>query len=393
MSTRSPSWPYFLAGLVTALLLFTLGAAAALTWQRLHPAAQTADPGPLYRQAWDIITQDYLGDLPSPAARTHGAIRGSLAAIGDPYTFFVEPEPAQRQQEELEGQFGGIGAHLELSDDGRIRLRPMLERPAALAGLLDGDLLIAIDGQPISALAADPAARLDAAANLLRGPLGSPVRITIQRRQATLDLTITRAVIELPSLSWRPLDQAPAIGYIRIERFSALTGKELHQALDELQAANAANRLILDLRGNPGGLLEAGVDVAAAFLDRDLILSEHTAAGNRKHYRAPTRGRASAAHITILIDHGTASAAEIVAAALQDHTRARLIGETTYGKGSVQRVHRLADDSAIHVTYARWYTPAGRQLDGHGLTPDLPVPPANGRDAPLQAAIDLLTRE
>ncbi len=390
MSTRSPSWPYFLAGLLTALLLFTFGVAAALAWQHLRPAAQTADPGPLYRQAWDIVSQDYLGDLPSPTARTHGAIQGSLAAIGDPYTFFVEPEPAQRQQEQLEGQFGGIGALLELTDDGRIRLRPMVERPAALAGLLDGDLLIAIDGQPVADPTSDPASRLDAAANLLRGPAGSPVRLTILRGQTPLDFTVTRAIIELPSLSWRPLDQAPAIGYIRIERFSALTGKELGQALDGLRQAHAADRLILDLRGNPGGLLDAGVDVAAPFLDGGLILSERTADGDRKDYTAPARGQAAAAQIVILIDHGTASAAEIVAGALQDRGRARLVGETSYGKGSVQRVHRLADDSAIHVTYARWYTPNGRQLDGHGLAPDLPAPPLDGRDAPLEAAIGLL---
>lgn len=393
MSTRHSSWPYFLAGLLTALLIFTLGAAAALAWQHLRPGSASgpvSGPGPLYQQAWDIIAKDYLGQLPAPTDRTYGAIRGSLAAIGDPYTFFVEPEPAQRQQEELEGQFGGIGAHLELSEDGLIRLRPMVDRPAALAGVQEGDLLIAIDGQPTDGLAADPAARLDAAANLLRGPVGSPVRITVRRGGAPLDFTITRAVIELPSVSWRTLDQTPGLGYIRIERFSALTDKELSQALDELRQANAAGRLVLDLRGNPGGLLDAGVDVAGRFLDGGLIVSERSAGGEVKNFLAPGRGEAAGAQIAILIDHGSASAAEIVAGALQDRGRARLVGESTYGKGSVQRVHRLADDSAVHVTYARWYTPNGRQLDGHGLTPDLPISPADGRDAPLEAAIGLL---
>lgn len=390
MSTRSPSWPYFLAGLLTALLIFALGAAAVLAWQSLRPSRAQANPGPLYDEAWDIVADDFFGDLPSPADRTHGAIQGSLAAIGDPYTFFVAPEPAQREQEQLQGQFGGIGAQLELTDDGRIRLRPMVERPAALAGVLEGDILTAIDGRPVAGLADDPAALPDAVANLLRGPAGSPVRIAVLRRDAPLDFTITRAVIELPSVSWRPLEQAPGLGYIRIERFSALTNKEVRQALAGLREAGAAGRIILDLRGNPGGLLDAGVDVAGLFLDGDLVVSERTAEGSQKDYRAAGRGDAAAAQIVALVDHGTASAAEIVAGALQDHGRARLVGETTYGKGSVQRVHRLSDDSAVHVTYARWYTPAGRQIDGHGLAPDLPVSPIDGSDAPLAAAIGLL---
>lgn len=393
MSNRSPAWPYFLAGVLVSLLLFFLGAGAVLTWQALDHRSTAANPSPLYAEAWDVVSQDFLGELPSPTARTYGAIEGSLAAIGDPYTFFVEPEPAQREQEQLQGQFGGIGAQLEATDDGRVRLRPMVERPAAQAGVQDGDLLIAIDGRPVAGvvdLAADPNAALDAVANLLRGPVGSVVRITVLRDAASLDFAIPRAEIELPSVSWRPLDQAPGVGYIRIERFSALTDKELQQALTALRQAGAAGRLVLDLRGNPGGLLDAGVAVAGRFLDGGLVVSERSAGGDRQDYQAPGRGEAAAAQIVALVDHGTASAAEIVAGALQDRGRARLVGETTYGKGSVQRVHRLSDQSAVHVTYARWFTPNGRQIDGHGLTPDLLVTPAEGRDAPLDAAISNL---
>ncbi len=398
MSNRPPSWSSFLAGALTALLLFTLGAASfwafdAYRQPRAEPAAQP-DPGPLYTETWDIIRQDYFGDLPSPTTRTYGAITGSLAAIGDPYTYFVEPEPAQRQQEQLQGQFGGIGAYLQATPDGRIRLEPMIDRPAAQAGIQDGDILIAIDHNPFPDPAHPPPTPdqlLDDAANLLRGPVGATVHLTILRHQQQLDFDIPRAEIELPSVTWRPLAENPTIGYIRIERFSALTDKELQQALRQLRQANAASQLILDLRGNPGGLLDAALAVASHFLDHGPILSERRADGSQQTHDAPDKGDAADTQIIILIDKGTASAAEIVAGALQDRGRAHLIGETTYGKGSVQRVHRLSDNSAIHVTYARWYTPNGRQIDGHGLTPDLPIPPLPDHDAPLAAAIDQFT--
>lgn len=390
MSIRSFSWPHFLAGLLTALLVFALGVTAALAWERLRPGVEAGRPGPLYEEAWGIVAKDYLGDLPSPTARTHGAIQGSLAAIGDPYTFFVEPEPAQREQEALQGQFGGIGAHLELTEDGRIRLRPMVERPAALAGVLEGDILVEIDGQPVAGLSSDAATLPEAAANLLRGAVGSAVRIGVLREGTRLDFSITRAVIELPSVSWRPMEEAPGMGYVRIERFSALTDEEVREALAELGRVGAGGRLVVDLRGNPGGLLDAAVDVAGHFLDGGLVLSERTADGSRRDYQASGGGEAAEAQIVVLIDGGTASAAEIVAGALQDRGRARLVGERTYGKGSVQRVHRLSDDSAVHVTYARWYTPNGRQLDGQGLAPDVDVALAEGRDAALEMAVGML---
>lgn len=392
MSTRPsypPAWLYFLAGGLCALALFALGAASHWLYsQRLAATGSAAtaavsQPPDLYAEAWRLVERDFYGEFPSPTQRTYGAIRGSLQTLNDPYTYFIEPEPAVREQEQLQGHFGGIGAYLLLHEDGYIRLSPMVERPAQRAGVQEGDRLLAIDGLTLPW----PADR-DQATNLLRGAVGSVVQITVTRGTEQLHFSITRAQIELPTVSWRLLTEAPAIGYLRIERFSGLTSAELAEALPALTAAGANAGLILDLRGNPGGLLDAAVAALGPFLDGGVVLEERQARGESQFYRAPAGGVALTWPLAVLIDEGSASAAEIMAGALADRNRATLVGRTTFGKGSIQRVHRLADGSAVHVTFARWYTPGGRQIDGQGLPPAIFVPAdAAGEDPILAAAL------
>jgi len=402
-SPTPPAWN-FLLGVLSALIVFVLG--AGLFWTYGHYAAPRESeetPGRLYEEAWKIIESDYIGTLPSSAERTYGAIKGSVAKLDDPYSLFVEPEPAKREQEQLDGRFGGIGAYLTTGEDGRMRLDPMAGRPAETAGVVKDDILISVDGQTLPT-----PVDTEQTTNLLRGPIGTVVKITVLRGAQQLDFAIERAEIELPSVTWRVLEQPPGevltppplgnvrtFGYVRIERFSALTGKELKQALAGVKEAGIKAGLILDLRGNPGGLLDAGVAVAGDFLDGGLVLVERQANGSQRTYNAPAGGDAAQGQMVVLVDGGTASAAEIVAGALQDRGRARLVGEKTYGKGSVQHVHRLSDNSALHVTFARWFTPKGQQIDGHGLTPDVVVdvksqPSAEGKDPILEAGIGLL---
>ena len=230
---------------------------------------------------------------------------------------------------------------------------------------------------------------MEDATNRLRGEVGSVVRITVLRDGQELEFEITREQIELPSVEWRILEQAPDAGYIRIERFSALTDKELTEALTEL---GDVRYLVLDLRGNPGGLLDAAVAVSGHFLDAGKVLTERHADGTEKIFTASAGGDALEPELAVLVDGGTASAAEIVAGALQDSGRAILVGQQTYGKGSIQRIHRLSDNSALHVTFARWYTPNGHQIDEQGLTPDIPVeePPTEERDPALEKALEVL---
>jgi carboxyl-terminal processing protease len=385
-------WFYFTAGVITAALVFALGIGAWWAYARLASrpqaavaAVETPDLKALYDEVWTLIGRDYPEALPSERERVYGALQGSVARIGDPYTYFVEPEPATREQEQLEGRFGGIGASLELDEAGRVRLRPMVGRPAAEAGLREGDVLLAVDGVTL-----DQPVDLDRVTALLRGPVGTVVRVTVWRDGQRLDYEVKRAEIELPSVSWQPLDEAPDCGYIRIERFSALTEREFHQALAALRSVRAADCLVLDLRGNPGGLLDAAIAIADQFLPAGIILREQRAGEAEKVYTAAGGGEAETAILAVLVDQGTASAAEIVAGALQDHGRGRLVGSRTYGKGSMQRIHRLRDNSALHVTFARWFTPNGRQIDGQGLEPDLTVAPLPDTDAVLLAALDLI---
>ncbi len=390
-NSQSPSpalWGYFITGGLCAVLIFTMG--AVLTWTYVHQNADELSPTPhleqdftLYEEAWAIIETDFIGELPDATTRTHGAIKGSVDTVDDPYTYFVEPEPAVREQEKLQGHFGGIGAYLELAEDGRIHLDPMVDRPADIAGIEREDILLAVDGY-ILPVPVD----LDDVTDRVRGPVDSVVQLTVLRGANQLDFEVTRKQIELPSVEWRRIDEVPGGGYIRIERFSGVTAKELEQAVNDLNAIDAGNQLIIDLRGNPGGLLDAAVDVSSVFLDGGPVLIERRSDGSEETYSATSGGVATAPPLVLLVDGGTASASEIVAGALQDRGRAILVGYTTYGKGSVQRIHRLSDESALHVTFARWFTPNGQVIDGQGLSPTISIPgDADGEDPALQQAL------
>ncbi len=396
--TGNSRWGYFFLGMVTALLVFALGVGAMWSYvywfggkplATIQAKATTGEKSidqALLDEAWEIIFQDFFGDIPSEKARTYGAIKGSIQALNDPYTYFIEPEPAVREQERLEGKFGGIGAYLQLDDEGRVRLFPMVDRPAARAGIQKNDILLAVDDTPI----ATPA-DLEQVTALVRGQVGTIVKLTIQRGEETLEFEVERAEIELPSVSWQPVSDAPTIGYIRIEHFSGLTAKELDQGLTELSAQGARQAYIIDLRGNPGGLVNAAVDVASRFLDGGVVLIEKHADGSQKIYRAqPGVDVPAETPIVLLVDEHSASAAEILAGALQDRDRALLVGQKTYGKGSIQRIHRLSDGSALHVTFAKWFTPKDRAIDGQGLTPDIVVEPSPDRDAFMDKALEAL---
>ena len=389
-------WGYFLLGLLTALMVFSAGVAAmwAFDWWRGEKPAlvlpieekSPAVDGELIDEAWDIIWHDFYGSIPPEQKRTYGAIKGSVETLEDPYTFFIEPEPAVREQERLQGKFGGIGAYLTLNEAGQVVLNPMVDRPAARAGVKKGDILIAVDGVPVPV----PADMDDVTAKI-RGEVGTPVTLTIQRGDETLDIRVERAEIELPSVSWHPADGAPDVGYIRIERFSGLTDKEFSQAMNELMQQGAGSAFIIDLRGNPGGLVDAAVDVASHFLDGGLVLIEKHADGAQKEYKAkPGVDVPPTTPVILLVDGNTASAAEILAGALQDRGRAMLVGEKTYGKGSIQRIHRLSDGSALHVTFAKWFTPNDRAIDGQGLEPDVVIESSPDYDSYLKKALVLL---
>jgi carboxyl-terminal processing protease len=312
-------------------------------------------------------------------------VRGMMESFNDPYSTFVEPPQTELQNQQLSGKFGGIGASVRRENDGRIVLSPFPDRPAAQAGVNEGDVLIKVDDTPIT-----PDMKFEAVTALLRGEVGTKVKIEIDRAGQQLAFDIARAEISVPSVTWRILSQAPDVGYVRLNIFAQTSQDELIKAIDALKK-QGARKLIFDLRDNGGGLLDAAVGVASQFIDGKVV-SEKRRDGAPRDFMAEANGAARDVPLVVLVNGGTASASEIVAGVIQDKGRGVLVGAKTYGKGSVQNVIPLSDGSSLHVTVAEWLTPNGRQIAGKGLQPDVAVDlsaddAANGRDPQLDRAI------
>lgn len=354
-------------------------------------AGSNADRFALLDEAWSYVEASYLGDRPADRQLTYGAIRGALAELGDPYTVFVEPAARQEERDSLRGNFGGIGANISRDEAGQAVLDPIPGNPAEAAGILPGDVLLAVDGQIIG-----PEMTVTEIADLVRGEKGTRVTLTVRHSGSAepVDITVVRGDILIPSVSYRILDEHPDIGYIQLTRFSGESSNEIRTALVELQAGGA-QRLILDLRHNGGGLLDAAVEVADHFLQGGPVMIQQSRDRAEQTYEADAEAVAGTMPLAVLVDGGTASSAEILAGALQDHERAILVGSQTFGKGSVQLVYDLSDGSSVHVTSSRWYTPDYHQIDEQGLTPDVPVEVTQeaidrGQDVVLEAAVEYL---
>ena len=388
LSFRRAAGILFIGLLIEAA--FVAGLLLAPTLLPVSPLKLGGNSTGLYGEAWDAAERSFYGQVPSETLRTYGAIRGMLQAFNDPYTSFFEPPATQQQSQQLAGKFGGIGSTVRREADGRIVLSPFPDRPAAQAGVLEGDVLVKVSGQAIT-----PDMNFDAISQLLRGEVGTPVTIEVLREEQTLAFTITRAEISVPSVTWRVLSEAPSIGYAAISIFAQPTKDELVRAIDDLRS-KGATKLILDLRDNGGGLLDSGVDVASQFVEGVVVIEARRTGGDRD-FQANARGVARDLPLVVLVNGSTASASEIVAGAIQDRGRGKLIGDQTYGKGSVQNILPLSDGSSLHVTVAQWLTPNRRQITGKGLTPDVlvsrtPDDVNAGRDPQLAKAIEELTK-
>jgi len=373
--------------LITGLLLcfclaFTAGFGVYRLWDKVE---QVTCPKPLgvFWEAWDWLEQYFYGPIPSPRERTYGAIHEALALLNDPYTLLVEPQSRELERDEMRGSFGGIGVTLRRDAEGRMVLAPYPDSPAEHAGVCAGDILLAVDTKAVT----DEVTTDDVRA-WLHGEVGTPVTLTISRPPTpSLDLTITREEIQVPSVTWHVLDQAPGIGYIHVQSFTERTEDEILKALRELRQAETAG-LILDLRDNYGGLIEPAVATASQFLRDGVVLYELSHDAEECVFRVRGGGISTGIPLVVLVNGGTASAAEIIAGALQDHGRAPLIGGPTFGKGAVQLIYELSDGSSLHVTSAVWLTPNRHQIQGQGLTPDVYVARGDGpQDEQLDRAI------
>jgi len=364
---------FLLASAITIMVVAAYTAGVATMWLFFHDrtasAQEAADFG-VFWEAWHLVEDNFLGNLPDMQHMSWGAIRGALATLDDRHTNFIEPQPRQREKERLEGRFGGIGAYVSQLEDGSIVLDPMPDLPAEQAGVHKGDVVLQVDDTEIT-----PEMTVDDVVNLVRGEAGTIVRLVLHRegKAEPIVAEIERQEIPTPSVEWRMLEEAEGLGYVQITVFGGRTDAELENALEELKK-EGLTRLIVDLRGNGGGFLDAAVDVASEFLDSGVVLYQVEKDKGERPFNVKRGGKYLAGPLVLLVDGGTASASEIVAGALQDRGRAALVGQKTFGKGSIQSVFDLSDGSSVHITSARWLTPNRHLIDGQGLTPDVEVP-------------------
>jgi carboxyl-terminal processing protease len=324
----------------------------------------------LLKDAQRLLDRYFISDLPDQLTLERGMIHGMVGKLGDPYTIYLEPAEHELQTDDLTGEYAGIGAYLSRGEDRRIHLIPFEEGPAASAGVLEGDILVAVDYEPI-----EDDASIESIQAMVRGPVGTTVTLTLAPRSPADDSLIIDVVLEtfpIPSVTGYTLPNQPDIGVIFITLFSEKTPEEVERTYQDL-IDRGAQYFVLDLRGNIGGLLDSAVTVARFFLPDGMVLIEERRGGAEESYIVKSPGKASEIPLVVLVNENTASASEVLAAALQENERAPVIGTRTYGKGSVQLILELDDGSSLHVTSSRWQTPKGNMLDGHGLLPDFPV--------------------
>ncbi|PLX99254.1 MAG: peptidase S41 [Desulfuromonas sp.] len=333
-----------------------------------------------------LIRSSYVEE-PDTQELLYGAIRGMLATL-DPHSSFMSPEMFEEMKVDTHGEFGGLGVEIAIKENALIVVSPIEDTPAYRVGIKAGDRIIGIDEHRTEDM------EMMEAVKLMRGPKGAPVTLTITREgeQKPLVFTIVRDIIQLESVKSRMLDEN--YGYVRILQFQDRTASDLRDHLDRLrETTDQLKGVVLDLRNNPGGLLDQAVEVADTFIDSGLIVyTEGRDAEAQLEFSAAAEGTEPDYPLVVMIDGGSASASEIVAGALQDHGRALIIGEQSFGKGSVQTLIPLGDNSGLRLTTARYFTPSGRSIQARGITPDIIIPQQNGKivevpaDEPLREA-------
>jgi len=333
-------------------------------------AAEDAPSGfEIFWQAWGII-QDHFVDraILDSKTLTYGAIEGLVRALGDEgHTTFLTAEELERQRSDMAGSFFGIGAQLGVRDGLPIIVAPFDGSPAAKAGIKAGDIILGVDGEDVTT------SSLDDIVERVRGPEGTEVTLTVLHEDATAseEITVVRGEIKVAAVSWTMLPESK-VAFLRLSQFSANAQSEIVDALQEIEAAGAEG-VIVDVRNNPGGLLAQAVGVTSQFLERGNVLQEESATGRRRAFRVQRGGVAQDIPMVVLINPGSASSAEIFAGAIQDHERGQLIGETTFGTGTVLQSFELDDGSALLLGTSQWLTADGRLIRKQGIAPDIEV--------------------
>jgi carboxyl-terminal processing protease len=383
MSTRSRTLTALFAGVLFGFSAATTnGVLAERPSTEPAPVANSAslpwEEARLFAEVYQRIKREYVDDVDDHALMDK-AIRGMVAAL-DPHSAYLDSEEFEEIRLSTMGSYPGVGIEVVAEDSAVKILRPIEGSPAAEAGLLPGDEIVRIDGN-------DVGADLAGAISRMRGASGSMVKLTVRRAgtEGLLEFSLRRAKVEVHSVAEENL--APGYGYVRITSFSETTADDVNRAVAKLKRENAGHLkgLVLDLRNNPGGVLEAGVAVADAFLNEGVIVTADGRTPDARFEMDATPGDLlDGAPLVVLVNSGSASASEIVAGALKDHGRAQLVGHKTYGKGSVQTVMPLSHGGAVKLTTSRYFTPSGASIHGKGIIPDVVV------EGPEEAPADLI---
>ncbi|MGB3200591.1 MAG: carboxyl-terminal processing protease CtpC [Nodosilinea sp.] len=317
---------------------------------------------------WDAVRTDYLGRNYTNQEEAYGAIREMLGQLEDPYTRFMDPEEFRSMQIDTSGELTGVGIQISQDEESKdiLVVAPIEDTPAFEAGIRSQDVILAIDGESTEGM------ELNDAVSLIRGPVGSSVTLTIRRGEQELEVPITRARIEIHPVRYN-VQAGPEgqVGYIRLTQFSANAATEMGEAIEDLESQGVTG-YILDLRSNPGGLLYSSIDIARMWINDGIIVSTVNRQGVVDEETANSRALTDKP-LVVLVDGGSASASEILSGALKDNERAMLVGTRTFGKGLVQSVRSLGDGSGVAITVAKYLTPAGTDINKHGIDPDVSV--------------------
>ncbi|OGE20550.1 hypothetical protein A3A14_03945 [Candidatus Daviesbacteria bacterium RIFCSPLOWO2_01_FULL_43_38] len=351
----------------------------------------------LFWDTWDLVSSKYIDKKAiDPQKLYYGAIAGMVAAVGDPYTVFLPPQAQKSTKEQLGGAFEGVGIQLGYNKDKRlVVIAPLKDTPAYKAGVLAGDIILEIDKKDATILS------LPEAVSLIRGPKGSTVTLSLLQDGETKpkEVSIVRDTIIVKTVEFeaKSTKSGRKIGYIRLSGFGEKTKGEWDEAVSQA-LASAPEGVIVDIRNNPGGFLDAAVYVSSEFLSGGNIVLQEDARGDRQEQGVVRPGKMLKLPLVVLINKGSASASEIFAGAMQDRERGTLVGEQSFGKGTIQSTEDLAEDTGIHITTAKWLTPDGHWVHNVGLTPDIKVDPVVGevedpkKDPQMEKALEILDK-
>lgn len=343
----------------------------------------------IFWDAWQIIEDKYTLEPLDHKKMVYGAVSGMVDSLKDPYTVFLSPDENAMFNQDMKGSFGGVGTEIGFRDGFLTVIAPLKDSPAEKAGILSGDKIMRVDGKDIVGM------NIDEAVLLIRGEKGTSVKLTIIREgdKDLREIEVTRDIIVVNTVDWKMMDDK--IAYISINQFKEDTGIEFDNKINEI-LSEGPKGIILDLRNNPGGYLNVSIDIASKFIDKGkTVVIQDQGNNNKEEYKAAGGKRFENIPMVALVNEGSASASEILAGALRDDNKIKIVGKKTFGKGLVQEMEKMKDGSAIKVTIAKWLTPNGVDINHDGIHPDFEVGITeedfkNGKDPQLAKAMELL---